>query len=142
MAVLGSNLETQEIKRHFWVRTQDFQTSILFPVFNSKVQVWLLSSLPAWCSFSWLLLRNLNSILGLFAYLHSNCKLLSRAQTQTLKQTFTWVQTQENFWVSNQKTAIFWFTLTGPFSRPCHSISFICTEGVSQIRTEAIPRIA
>ena len=84
MAVLGSNLETQEIKHHFWVRTQDFQTSILFPVFNSKVQVWLLSSLPAWCSFSWLLLRNLNSILGLFAYLHSS--VFTSQQLQTVEQ--------------------------------------------------------
>ena len=30
-----------------------------------------------------------------------SCKLLSRAQTQPLKQTFIWFQTQENLWVSN-----------------------------------------
>ena len=94
----GLCLETWEIKYHFWVRNLDFQTSILFPVFNSKLQVWF--------SFSQLLLRNLNLILVLLAYWFlylaiSNCKVLRRAQTQTLKQTFTWVQTRENFWVSN-----------------------------------------
>ena len=31
----------------------------------------------------------------------SNCKVLRRAQTQTLEQTFTKVQTRENFWVLN-----------------------------------------
>ena len=94
----GLGLETWEIKHPFWVRNRDFKTSILFPVFNSKLQVWF--------SFSQLLLRNLNLILVLLAYgsLYlpvSNCKVLRRAQTQTLKQTFTWVQTREKFWVSN-----------------------------------------
>ena len=36
-----------------------------FHLFSSKLQVWLLSALPVWCSSSQLLLRNLNSILGL-----------------------------------------------------------------------------
>ena len=57
---LGLGLETWEIKYHFWVRNQDFQNSILFPVFNSKLQVWF--------SFSQLLLRNLKLILVLLAY--------------------------------------------------------------------------
>ena len=90
MAVSRFGLETWEIKYHFWVRLRDFQTSILFPVFNSKLQVWF--------SFSQPLLRNLNLILVLLdLYLQvSNCKVLRRAQIQTLKQTFTWVQTREN----------------------------------------------
>ena len=34
----GSSLKTQKIKYQFWNR--DGQTSILFPIFNSKLQVW------------------------------------------------------------------------------------------------------
>ena len=93
----GLGLETWEIKHPFWVRIRDFKTSILFPIFNSKLQVWF--------SFSHLLLRNLKLILVLLSYWSlylpvSNCKVLRRAQTQTLKQTFTWVQNWGNFGVS------------------------------------------
>ena len=56
----GLGLETWEIKYHFWVRNWDFQTIILFSVFNSKLQVWF--------CFSQLLLRNLNLFLVLRAY--------------------------------------------------------------------------
>ena len=77
----------------FGIETGIFKPAILFPVFNSKLQVWF--------SFSQLLLRNLNLILVLLA-----------SQTQTLKQTFTWVQTQ-NF---NPENDYFCFTLTGPLS--------------------------
>ena len=41
----GLGLDTWEIKYHFWVRNRNFQTSILFPVFNSKLQVWFSFSL-------------------------------------------------------------------------------------------------
>ena len=68
----GLGVETWEIKCYLWVRNQDFQTNFLFPVFNSKLQVW----------FSF---RNLNLILVVLAYwslylLVSNCKLLRRTQ--------------------------------------------------------------
>ena len=56
-------LETCEIKYHFWkfgnLETRIFKPAF-FPVFNLYFRVfWLLSSLPAWCSFSQLLLRYL-----------------------------------------------------------------------------------
>ena len=42
MSVSGLSLETWEIKYNFWVRNRD-----LIPVFDLKLQTWLLSSLPA-----------------------------------------------------------------------------------------------
>ena len=54
-----SGLEICEIKYHLWVRNRDFQPSIL----QFKTQVSLLSSLPAKCSSSQLLLRSRNLIL-------------------------------------------------------------------------------
>ena len=63
---------------------------------------------------------------------HCPVPLETLAQTQTLKQTSIWFQTQEKFWVSNpglilgfkqtrnilnpEKT-IFWFTLIGPIPK-------------------------
>ena len=39
MVVFGSGFGNK-LFFYFWVRNRDFQTSILFPVFNSKLQVW------------------------------------------------------------------------------------------------------
>ena len=71
--------------------------------------------------FNQLLLRNLNSILVLVACLYKSVivKLLSRTQTQTLKQTFIWVQTQ-NFKPENSHSLVY-------FNRPniiCHVFMF------------------
>ena len=100
----GSSLETQQIKNHFWVRNWDFLLSILFSVFNSKLRFGYWVLLPAEKS-------ELNLSLSLPV---RHCKLLTRAQTQTLKLGFkpekmSGSQTQ-NFKPEN---CIFWFTLTG-----------------------------